>query len=537
MPLVADECHMQPLQVERLPNLHVARTGHEVFCENGEVLVVGGHTSGFVPTATAEYFADGQWHLLPTVYTHDQGLGIQLKLGEIIVAGGHEQPLGIGQTFTLERYNPAKHTFEGYGCLELKRCFAQALEMDSGRVIISGNWYADDAIELFDGSRQCHYVKNVTQHRALPYLLRTAKDNAIIFGSKDHHGNPFDSIIIDRLRGEPFTDSLLTIWRPYHNGTSLHPSDAFIGDEAKEYYAYLLKVVNDSGQVAIAKVEGEAFALLPTATPIPMQSQWGPLAYFGYPVVDRDKKAVYLMASGSETDRRLYVLRIDYTTAPSPLTLYYTEPQDSIAMWQPVLTPDGNLVMAGGQTDSNFTPSARALLLRLGGAPPAASAVGAYPRVRPWLVVLLAAVALAALAIRYYKKRRSRLQPVAKKGEQQAGDNEKLMQRICQLMEKEQFYLRNNLKLQDVADALGTNRTYVSDCIKASQYGSFNQLINTYRVNHAMQLLNRQPDLRSVEVSTRCGFANDATFFRAFKAIAGMPPKEWLAQQRTPDNA
>ena len=107
---------------------------------------------------------------------------------------------------------------------------------------------------------------------------------------------------------------------------------------------------------------GEAFALLPTATPIPMQSQWGPLAYFGYPVVDRDKEAVYLMASGSETDRRLYVLRIDYTTAPSPLTLYYTEPQDSIAMWQPVLTPDGNLVMAGGQTDSNFTPSARALL-------------------------------------------------------------------------------------------------------------------------------------------------------------------------------
>ena len=59
----------------------------------------------------------------------------------------------------LERYDPAKHAFEGYGCLEQKRCFAQTLELDGGNVIISGNWYADDAIELFDGSRQCHYVK------------------------------------------------------------------------------------------------------------------------------------------------------------------------------------------------------------------------------------------------------------------------------------------------------------------------------------------------------------------------------------------
>ena len=36
---------VQPLPVERLANLHIPRTGHVVFCANGEVTVAGGHTS------------------------------------------------------------------------------------------------------------------------------------------------------------------------------------------------------------------------------------------------------------------------------------------------------------------------------------------------------------------------------------------------------------------------------------------------------------------------------------------------------------
>jgi hypothetical protein len=33
----------------------------------------------------------------------------------------------------------------------IKRAKASALELDSGRVVVSGNWYHDDGIELFDG--------------------------------------------------------------------------------------------------------------------------------------------------------------------------------------------------------------------------------------------------------------------------------------------------------------------------------------------------------------------------------------------------
>ena len=73
------------------------------------------------------------------------------------------------------------------------------------------------------------------------------------------------------------------------------------------------------------------------------------------------------------------------------------------------------------------------------------------------------------------------------------GDNE-LMERICRYMDEQQPYLSSELKVQDVADALGSNRTYISNCIKNPRGCSFTQFVNTYRVEYAQQLLSvRQP--------------------------------------------
>ena len=109
---------MVRMQVERLPDLNVPRILHTVFCAGGEVVAAGGHTTGFVPTQTAEYYRDGAWHGMPLTYTHDQGGMMVTATGEILLFGGHEKDLGIGQTFTLERYDPTTHSFKGYGCLE-----------------------------------------------------------------------------------------------------------------------------------------------------------------------------------------------------------------------------------------------------------------------------------------------------------------------------------------------------------------------------------------------------------------------------------
>ena len=78
--------------------------------------------------------------------------------------------LGIGQSYEVEIYDPLLHTFKGFGCLDQKRVSGAAVELDGGRVMIVGNWYADDGIELFDGKGTFSHVRNVSQTRCVPHL-------------------------------------------------------------------------------------------------------------------------------------------------------------------------------------------------------------------------------------------------------------------------------------------------------------------------------------------------------------------------------
>ena len=106
---------------------------------------------------------------------------------------------------------------------------------------------------------------------------------------------------------------------------------------------------------------------------------------------------------------------------------------------------------------------------------------------------------------------------------------EALMERICRYMEEQEPYLNSELKVQDVADALNTNRTYVSNCIRNIRGCSFSQFVNAYRVEYAQQLLRLHPEKKISEVKMASGFSTESSFFRTFKTVTGMTPKEWIA--------
>ena len=203
-----------------------------------------------------------------------------------------------------------------------------------------------------------------------------------------------------------------------------------------------------------------------------------------------------------------------------------------------MLTPEGNLLIAGGLADSNFNPAATTVLLCVCCPPATETAADSHATRWPWTLGGAAVLLLVTLlAARVWQKRHR--QPEAPQetptdSPTAATDgNDSLMQRIVQIMEEEKAYLDTDIKLQHVADALATNRTYVSDCIKASGYRSFNQFVNSYRIRHAMQLLRQQPDIKLAHLSLSAGFANENTFFRAFKATTGTTPKNWLVQQQS----
>ena len=531
---------MVRMQVEQLPGLNVPRIGHSVMVVKGETTVFGGHTTGFVPTQTAEYYRDGQWHLKQMTYPHDMGLSTVIPgRGEVLLAGGMEKELGIGQTFPVELYNPATHSFRGYGCLEEKRCFASALPMDSGRIVISGNWYRDDCIEVYDGSHQCKFVKPVTQHRSQPHIIKTAKDNAIIFGSHDIYANDFDTIIVDRLKGEPFTVSLFETWRPVCPLPGSHGS-CFIGDERRGDYTSLLQVMRGDSLMAIARVTGEDISLLPTTTPIPMRSPWGRICWYPPVIADKSRGRAYIVGYGENypedtDDHRFYVAAIDYATDPSPVTLYYSEPQDSAGRWYPVLTDSGDLMVVGGilQQHNNYDAASTVFLLHVG-TEASASAVSRLP-LWLWIVLvslLLAAIMAACLLLRRHRKSTSGAQEDAQAIDSDAAASDKsLMERITCYMDEQQPYLSSELKVQDVADALGTNRTYLSNCIRSQRGCSFSQFVNAYRLEYAQQLLRQHPDKKISEIWMTSGFSSESSFFRAFKAVTGTTPKEWMATQ------
>lgn len=519
-------CPVVKIEAERLPDMNVPRSGHSAILVNGEVTVVGGHTSGFVLTPTAEYLKDGEWHQLQTVYNHDGGISIVMKSGKMLLAGGFKDNLGIGQSYEVELYDPVTHQFNGFGCLDKKRVSGAAVELDSGRVMIAGNWYADDAIEIFDGKATFSHVKPVAQTRSLPHVFRTSNGNALIMAGYDFHGNPIDTIIVDRLYGDPFRNELFDNWKPLQYDLVQHSDDSFIGDEAKGVFRYLMPVENKDGQLAIIDVRDTVFTPLPTSTPVPMKSQWGSIRYITPVYADRQHQRGYVV--GYDETSRLYALCIDYSKSPAALTLYHTDPLPEAGMRTiPVLTAEGNLMLTGGvgvEPNSNFSPMASVWLLRFNDDGSEASA-----GINGWLWVLLAMVMLVAVVAVVVLKRRkpqSQFEP-EEQPEAATKGNEQLMQRICDLMDGQQLYLQQGLKVSDIASALDTNIRYISDCIRAERGCSLMQFVNEYRVEHAKRLLLDHQEMKISSVAIESGFTNDKAMTRYFKEQTGMTPTEW----------
>lgn len=548
-------CPEVRIEVKQMPDLNIPRAGHQTFCVNGELTVAGGHTDGFVPTPTAEYYKDGEWHSLQMTYPHDFGFSVVLSSGQVMLGGGCDQPIGIGQTYLTETYDPLTHTFNGYCSLQRKRAGVSALEIDSGKIVVAGNWYFTDGIEIFqdksgtqadyNGKRLFTYIKDASLERSKPYIFRIANDNAIIFGGYDVKGDTIRSTIADRLKGDSVRIPLFEDWWPIASD-NFRSSDNAIGDERKGVYSYLFGVENRQGQVAIARADNGVFSLLPTACPVPMQSHGEEIWYASSIIADKKAGRAYLLGlsrnfpTAPEKPWRWYILSIDYTKQPAALTLYYTDPLPDFHINAPVLTDDGNLLIAGGlYHGSNFTPSKRVLLLCVGQEPIVAESSSTSLKYIVLLLLLaLVVVALILYLFIYIRKRHNRQIDELPDDLQEQDSfavisdeaSAQLMKRIYEVMETQKLYQNSDLKVTDLAVAVGTNRRFVSDCINSQKGCTFSQFVNIYRVEHAKRVMRQNPDKKIADIYIESGFANEGSFFRTFKAVTGMTPKEWLSK-------
>lgn len=536
----------QKVEVERLADLNIARASHSILCLDGELTVMGGHTAGFMPTSTIEYYRDGQWHVVPSVYQHDGGVATPLPSGKVLFIGGFEQPLGIGQNYYAELYDPACHTSNGFGCLEYNRSFPSAEPFGGNRVLIAGNWYHSDGMEIFDGNNSFVDVKKCSVNRSRPFIFRTAVDDAIVLGSVDSYDHQLTSTIADCLSRDTLLNPMPKGWTPLNLKMEHHSADSFVGDTVHGDYTYLMPVMNDKGQVAIASVINGRIQLLPDSCMLPMSSCWGTINYFSDIIVDRNAARAYIV--GHDSTRRIYVACRTLTALTDTsqvrrwqgrLTMFFTDPLEHAAVTTPVLTAEGNLLLAGGLFESNFNPSAAVYQLQLSNLHEDSDA----SCWSIWLFVAFAVVLLVALlcviTLQWHRKAHrydSVNGSISCKDESEALETScELMERLSRMMEEEELFKKSGLKLSETAARMKVSSHELADCLLNEKGCTFAQYVNGWRIDYVKRLLSEQPNVKISSIYQECGFSNEPTFFRIFKTFTGTTPRDWIASQQDSD--
>ena len=97
------------------------------------------------------------------------------------------------------------------------------------------------------------------------------------------------------------------------------------------------------------------------------------------------------------------------------------------------------------------------------------------------------------------------------------------------LMDDKKLFLQPNLTLEDVADILHSNKTYVSRMVNNSYGQGFSELMNRMRVDYAKEYILSHRSARQSEIARNCGFLSASSFNTIFKKVTGTTPKIWFA--------
>lgn len=107
---------------------------------------------------------------------------------------------------------------------------------------------------------------------------------------------------------------------------------------------------------------------------------------------------------------------------------------------------------------------------------------------------------------------------------------EQIKNQLIEYFDKSRPYLKEDLKIEEVALALMTNKTYLSRTLNMKMNVNFNQFVNYFRVKESMQLYLKDRNVSVKEMCVRSGFRNVASFTQAFKINTGCTPAEWCRE-------
>ncbi len=107
-----------------------------------------------------------------------------------------------------------------------------------------------------------------------------------------------------------------------------------------------------------------------------------------------------------------------------------------------------------------------------------------------------------------------------------------LDERLNMLLTDQKPFLNSDIKLTEVASQLDVSPHQLSQFINQSKEISFTELINSFRIKHAAELLkiDSSKGQTILAIALESGFSNQANFIKVFKENTGLTPSEFRRQ-------
>jgi len=112
-------------------------------------------------------------------------------------------------------------------------------------------------------------------------------------------------------------------------------------------------------------------------------------------------------------------------------------------------------------------------------------------------------------------------------------EQKRIVDAVIKLINEEKIHQNNKLSVFELAELLGTNKTYISVSINNVLKKNFRQFINEYRIEEAKKiLLDSNFDHYSIDgIAQLVGFSSKSTFNQAFKKFTDLTPTEFKREQ------
>lgn len=113
-------------------------------------------------------------------------------------------------------------------------------------------------------------------------------------------------------------------------------------------------------------------------------------------------------------------------------------------------------------------------------------------------------------------------------------DHPDTLNEITSFINQSGFALQQNITLQSLSDELGIPATYISQAINSGLGVNFNEYINRFRIEKAIEYLEdpQYSHLNIEGIGKNVGFKSKSSFYAAFKKVTGSTPSAYLKSKQ-----